>query len=191
MDFAQLALFDDVDAWIQIACPRLSIDWGYAFDKPLLTPYEAEVWRVLLMKCVLLVSRAWDGCPQFVSSLMSLPRARSCPLPCSPTRNPAQVAFDTATWLPVYPMDFYAKGSGPWTNYYEDPAEVERRQREREARRAARTTRRAPVTLAYEPSAPATAPATSVEGVVTALAAAGGGGTGGADVDAAASSTHR
>jgi 2-(3-amino-3-carboxypropyl)histidine synthase len=36
-------LFDDVDAWVQIACPRLSIDWGYAFSKPLLNPYEAEV----------------------------------------------------------------------------------------------------------------------------------------------------
>eukprot|EP01126_Amoeba_proteus_P053765 TRINITY_DN6573_c0_g1_i4.p1 TRINITY_DN6573_c0_g1~~TRINITY_DN6573_c0_g1_i4.p1 ORF type:complete len:425 (+),score=63.96 TRINITY_DN6573_c0_g1_i4:419-1693(+) len=32
-----------VQAWIQIACPRLSIDWGYAFDVPLLNPYEAEV----------------------------------------------------------------------------------------------------------------------------------------------------
>jgi 2-(3-amino-3-carboxypropyl)histidine synthase len=40
---SKLALFNDVDAWVQIACPRLSIDWGYAFDKPLLTPYEAEV----------------------------------------------------------------------------------------------------------------------------------------------------
>jgi 2-(3-amino-3-carboxypropyl)histidine synthase len=30
-------------SWIQIACPRLSIDWGYAFPKPLLTPYEASV----------------------------------------------------------------------------------------------------------------------------------------------------
>ncbi len=39
----KLELFKDVDAWIQIACPRLSIDWGYAFDRPLLTPYEAEV----------------------------------------------------------------------------------------------------------------------------------------------------
>ncbi|CAM0142615.1 Diphthamide biosynthesis protein 1 [Umbelopsis sp. WA50703] len=39
----KLAQFDDVDAWIQIACPRLSIDWGYAFPKPLLTPYEASV----------------------------------------------------------------------------------------------------------------------------------------------------
>merc|ERR1711916_84577 len=39
----KLALFDDIDAWIQIACPRLSIDWGYAFPRPLLNPYEAEV----------------------------------------------------------------------------------------------------------------------------------------------------
>jgi len=26
-----------------VACPRLSIDWGYAFDRPLLSPYEAAV----------------------------------------------------------------------------------------------------------------------------------------------------
>lgn len=32
-----------VEAWVQIACPRLSIDWGEAFDAPLLTPYELEV----------------------------------------------------------------------------------------------------------------------------------------------------
>lgn len=31
------------DSWIQIACPRLSTDWGYAFPKPLLTPYEASI----------------------------------------------------------------------------------------------------------------------------------------------------
>ncbi|XP_017346889.1 2-(3-amino-3-carboxypropyl)histidine synthase subunit 1 isoform X3 [Ictalurus punctatus] len=29
--------------WVQIACPRLSIDWGTAFSKPLLSPYEAAV----------------------------------------------------------------------------------------------------------------------------------------------------
>ena len=41
----KLKLFKDVDidAWVQVACPRLSIDWGSAFDKPLLTPYEASV----------------------------------------------------------------------------------------------------------------------------------------------------
>lgn len=39
----KLAMFDDVDAFVQVACPRLLIDWGYAFHKPLLTPYEAMV----------------------------------------------------------------------------------------------------------------------------------------------------
>ena len=33
----------DVECWVQVACPRLSIDWGYAFPRPLLTPYEALV----------------------------------------------------------------------------------------------------------------------------------------------------
>lgn len=32
-----------VNSWVQIACPRLSIDWGSAFSCPLLNPYEAEV----------------------------------------------------------------------------------------------------------------------------------------------------
>ncbi|XP_065429268.1 2-(3-amino-3-carboxypropyl)histidine synthase subunit 1 isoform X3 [Chrysemys picta bellii] len=40
---SKLQLFPDVDAWVQVACPRLSIDWGGAFSKPLLTPYEAAV----------------------------------------------------------------------------------------------------------------------------------------------------
>ena len=40
---AKLAQFGDVDAWVQVACPRLSIDWGNAFQKPLLTPYELNV----------------------------------------------------------------------------------------------------------------------------------------------------
>nr|XP_005157639.1 2-(3-amino-3-carboxypropyl)histidine synthase subunit 1 isoform X2 [Danio rerio] len=39
----KLELLADVDAWVQIACPRLSIDWGTAFSKPLLSPYEAAV----------------------------------------------------------------------------------------------------------------------------------------------------
>ncbi|XP_032401757.1 2-(3-amino-3-carboxypropyl)histidine synthase subunit 1 [Xiphophorus hellerii] len=40
---SKLDLITDVDAWVQIACPRLSIDWGTAFSKPLLSPYEAAV----------------------------------------------------------------------------------------------------------------------------------------------------
>lgn len=40
---SKLELFADVDAWIQTSCPRLSVDWGPAFSKPVLTPYEASV----------------------------------------------------------------------------------------------------------------------------------------------------
>ncbi|XP_067364359.1 2-(3-amino-3-carboxypropyl)histidine synthase subunit 1 isoform X3 [Channa argus] len=50
---SKLDLMPDIDAmtyecnskimWVQIACPRLSIDWGTAFSKPLLSPYEAAV----------------------------------------------------------------------------------------------------------------------------------------------------
>lgn len=39
----KLAMMEDVECWVQVACPRLSIDWGYAFPRPLLTPYEALV----------------------------------------------------------------------------------------------------------------------------------------------------
>lgn len=48
----KLAAIGDVECWVQIACPRLSIDWGHAFERPLLTPYEALV--------VLDQMEAWD-----------------------------------------------------------------------------------------------------------------------------------
>ena len=40
---SKLSLMPSVEAWVQIACPRLSIDWGLSFDRPLLTPYELNV----------------------------------------------------------------------------------------------------------------------------------------------------
>ena len=41
----KLQLFGNkVDAWVQVACPRLSVDWGhYLSSKPVLTPYELSV----------------------------------------------------------------------------------------------------------------------------------------------------
>ena len=39
----KLLQFSDIDVFIQIACPRLSIDWGHLFPKPLLTTYEASI----------------------------------------------------------------------------------------------------------------------------------------------------
>lgn len=40
---AKLALLPQLSVFVQTSCPRLSIDWGYAFDRPLLSPYEASV----------------------------------------------------------------------------------------------------------------------------------------------------
>ena len=42
---AKSALFDNkIDAWIQVACPRLSVDWGHFLSKqPVLNPYELFV----------------------------------------------------------------------------------------------------------------------------------------------------
>ncbi|QQP42276.1 Diphthamide biosynthesis protein 1like, partial [Caligus rogercresseyi] len=40
---SKLALMSEsIGAWVQIACPRLSIDWGSEFPRPLLNPYEAS-----------------------------------------------------------------------------------------------------------------------------------------------------
>ena len=40
---AKLAAFEHVEAWVQVCCPRLSIDWGHHFRAPLLSSYEAQV----------------------------------------------------------------------------------------------------------------------------------------------------
>ncbi|ULU01413.1 hypothetical protein L5515_004480 [Caenorhabditis briggsae] len=39
----KLAMFPEIDCWVQVACPRLSIDWGTQFPKPLLYPFELAV----------------------------------------------------------------------------------------------------------------------------------------------------
>ena len=39
----KLDMMPDADAWVQIACPRLSVDWGHFFAKSVLSPYEVHV----------------------------------------------------------------------------------------------------------------------------------------------------
>jgi 2-(3-amino-3-carboxypropyl)histidine synthase len=104
---AKLALMPSVAVWVQIACPRLSVDWSGSFPRPLLTPYEAFV------------------------------------------------ALQATPWrADVYPMDFYARDSGPWTNYYRDPEERAREEAERAKRKAERAAARAARTQAKLASAP-------------------------------------
>lgn len=97
----KLKLFSNVDAWIQIACPRLSIDWGSAFHRPLLTPYEAAValreteWGVADgTREGGTVAGSRDGEPTDVETSDRVGQSG----------------------IGIYPMDFYAYESrGPWT----------------------------------------------------------------------------
>jgi len=131
---ARLALMSaEVDAWVQIACPRLSIDWGYAFDRPLLTPFEAfaAMGEAQLPRAgkqssssspsseVLLISDGTTGAGDATVGTSALTK-------------------DEGSRREVYPMDYYAEGSGPWTNYYEEPSVREAREqaaRDRKERR--------------------------------------------------------
>ncbi|KAG8793672.1 Diphthamide biosynthesis protein 1, partial [Serendipita sp. 399] len=86
---AKLALFNQgsekdghITTFVQTSCPRLSIDWGYAFDKPLLNPYEAAI--------ALGLARSWEETDE-------LKEVESQPLAPQPRG--------------VYPMDFYETGS--------------------------------------------------------------------------------
>ncbi|KAG8787451.1 Diphthamide biosynthesis protein 1 [Serendipita sp. 397] len=85
---AKLALFNSgsqkdgyITTFVQTSCPRLSIDWGYAFDRPLLNPYEAAV--------ALGLARNWE--------VTETEEDTGGPLESKPGG--------------VYPMDFYEAGS--------------------------------------------------------------------------------
>ncbi|KAL4364019.1 hypothetical protein GQ457_04G001140 [Hibiscus cannabinus] len=98
----RIALFEDsVDAWVQIACPRLSIDWGDAFVKPLLTTFEAEI-------ALGEISGWWerDDCGSCGNGL-SCSESKSC---CDDKR--------TGDFHGDYPMDYYAQDGGEWNSSY-------------------------------------------------------------------------
>ncbi|KAI5481800.1 diphthamide synthesis protein [Pseudohyphozyma bogoriensis] len=84
---AKLSLFTGVSTFVQTSCPRLSIDWGYAFEKPLLSPYEASVALGVQG------AKAWSG-----------------------MGAPAVMQGVEEDGKEDYPMDFYADQSmGDWT----------------------------------------------------------------------------
>ncbi|KAG8627549.1 hypothetical protein KVT40_005032 [Elsinoe batatas] len=85
---SKLAMMPDVECWVQVACPRLSIDWGYAFPRPLLTPYEALV--------TLGVRESWDACQCDKKDRAASAGGSSCSgaKGCKEAR---------------YPMDYYGK----------------------------------------------------------------------------------
>ncbi|GAA5898608.1 hypothetical protein JCM6882_000878 [Rhodosporidiobolus microsporus] len=97
---SKLALMRGVSTFVQTSCPRLSIDWGYAFPRPLLSPYEASVALGVHG------ARGWKD--------MGLDDASPKGLRLSPDR--VKLLENGRKGDDDYPMDFYADGSlGEWT----------------------------------------------------------------------------
>jgi len=113
----KLSILQNVQVFVQTSCPRLSIDWGYAFTKPLLSPYEANV---------------------------ALGKAKADWMVSSSAPSQAAVAAGKEEDKKLkdmgeYPMDFYADESGgKWTPRFH----VGVKERERKERMAARAKER-------------------------------------------------
>ena len=86
-----------VCAWVQIACPRLSIDWGHYFCVPVLSPYELFVAMGEVVD-----SSLWKAEEDEVREENEMVGGID-----------GRVSQDNG-----YPMDFYSKSGGPWANYY-------------------------------------------------------------------------
>ena len=86
-------------ARLQVACPRLSIDWGEGFRLPTLTPYEALV-------ALGEVPGWWEG-----GAAGAAVEARS-------QQQQREEVASGATGLEPYPMDYYAKEGGEWNSSY-------------------------------------------------------------------------
>jgi len=90
-----------VCAWVQIACPRLSVDWGHHFCVPVLSPFELFVALGEVADPSL-----WSEHDEYFGSdqLSDAEEERKT---------------DPESDISGYPMDFYSKDGGPWTNYYD------------------------------------------------------------------------
>lgn len=94
---AKLSLLRGISTFVQTSCPRLSIDWGYAFPRPLLSPYEASVALGVTN------ARGWK------SMGLTPQQKREKPFLAELEENGRTAEDD-------YPMDFYANQSlGEWT----------------------------------------------------------------------------
>lgn len=94
----KIELFGEAEnAWAQIACPRLSIDWGDAFKKPLLTTFEAEI---------------------ALGDLAGWWERKSTSNDSSDSGNKEGCGNQNVQNSLDYPMDCYAQDGGQWNSSY-------------------------------------------------------------------------
>ncbi|TYJ51587.1 diphthamide biosynthesis protein 1 [Cryptococcus floricola] len=124
---AKLALLpeEQISTFIQTSCPRLSIDWGYAFSRPLLSPYEASVavgrirgWEGLTLEAA---SSGPCASGQGSCGCGKEEEGQSCG---SGKGGEGEGIMQRLEGAGEYPMDFYADDSlGPWTPRHRPPRE--------------------------------------------------------------------
>eukprot|EP00252_Welwitschia_mirabilis_P006991 TRINITY_DN1798_c0_g1_i1.p1 TRINITY_DN1798_c0_g1~~TRINITY_DN1798_c0_g1_i1.p1 ORF type:complete len:466 (+),score=64.61 TRINITY_DN1798_c0_g1_i1:261-1658(+) len=125
---SKLALFgDSIDVWVQIACPRLSIDWGEAFSKPVLTPFEAEIalgfvepwWNVKGRQEGRNVKKNEDSLDACSAEKM-VPEGNCGQSCCVREKSANRDGCGKNKLLEdeEYPMDYYAREGGPWNSFY-------------------------------------------------------------------------
>ncbi|KAF4746611.1 Diphthamide biosynthesis protein 1, partial [Perkinsus olseni] len=86
-------LGDSVGCWVEVACPRLALDWGaadYSKDAPMLSSYEA--------------------CVAFGKEKYGRPSSNGC-------SSSSCCSIKTDKEPLRYPMDYYSNTGGVWSNY--------------------------------------------------------------------------
>lgn len=128
----KLEMLHGVDAWCQVACPRLSIDWGEAFALPTLTPYEALValgevepwWKAAASQSSVTEGDAVSESPFDMNATAddSAPGVESdtidretSPAVCDAA---ARSGRDGEVVIDPYPMDYYSRDGGVWGSTY-------------------------------------------------------------------------
>ncbi|XLS48246.1 hypothetical protein HN51_022604 [Arachis hypogaea] len=115
----RIALFEDsVDDWIQIAYPRLSIDWGDTFRKPVLNPFEVEITLGVIpgwweKKKNVLVAKLQEGCEDGCVSCQKSGDS-SCECSCGEDEN----GNGKSDFGGEYPLDYYSQDGGEWNSSY-------------------------------------------------------------------------
>ena len=107
-----------IDVWVQIACPRLSIDWGDEFEKPTLNPYEAFV-------ALGAVPGWWEVNKKMSEGMLhdlhiedvaepSPGHGHTCSNQLAANKCNREVCCNDST----YPMDYYAADGGDYNSSY-------------------------------------------------------------------------
>lgn len=108
----KLASIEGVDAWVQVACPRLSIDWGEGFTKPTLTPFEAMI-------ALGLAPGWWEQ-----EEADAAAAAGACGSSSGSGSGGSCCVAGGCERVGQYPMDYYARGGGDWNGSYHKPKQA-------------------------------------------------------------------